>query len=71
MPYNNILLISDFCRGSSDLLELALSIATPYHSHISIVIEIYEPELFYYVSALFLKNTKIYYLLRLVYFTII
>ncbi|EKN5918380.1 TPA: hypothetical protein ACVU0F_003903 [Yersinia enterocolitica] len=46
MPYNNILLISDFCRGSSDLLELALSIATPYHSHISIVIEIYEPELF-------------------------
>ncbi|CNK41779.1 universal stress protein UspC [Yersinia aldovae] len=46
MAYNNILLISDFCRGSRVLLDLAISVAIPYHSRISVIIEIYEPELF-------------------------
>lgn len=47
MSYNNILLVLDICsKGSEALLDLAISIAKPYGSRISIVLEIYEPELF-------------------------
>lgn len=47
MSYNTILLALDICsKGSKALLDLAISIAKPYGSRISIIVEIYEPELF-------------------------